>query len=272
VIIGLRQECELAEPQIRFEDGAGYERMMGKWSQLAGSVFLDWLRPPPGLGWVDVGCGNGAFTQLIVDQCAPSEVHGIDPSEGQLSFARARSAARLARFQIGDAMSLPFDDHSFDVAVMALVIFFVPDPAVCVQQMVRVVRPGGIVAAYAWDVLGGGFPLETMQSAMRAMGIAPLLPPSVEASRVESMQSLWARAGMQDIETRQIRVQRTFDDFDDYWTTSLLGSSIRSKLAAMGSNDVEQLKARLRAELPADGDGRITSSGFANAIKGHVPN
>jgi ubiquinone/menaquinone biosynthesis C-methylase UbiE len=262
----------MAEPQIRFEDGAGYERMMGKWSQLAGSVFLDWLRLPPALRWVDVGCGNGAFTQLIVDQSSPSEVHGIDPSEGQLSFARARSASRLAQFQRGDAMAPPFGEDSFDVAVMALVIFFVPDPAVCVQQMVRLVRPGGTVAAYAWDILGGGFPLDAMQSAMRAMGVTPLLPPSVEASRVESMRRLWTDAGMQEIETRQIRVERTFADFDDCWTTSLLGTSISSKIATMGSDDVDRLKARLRAKLPVDGDGRITLHAFANAIKGRVAN
>ena len=54
-------------------------------------------------------------------------------------------------------MALPFERQRFDAAVMALVIFFVPDPAKGVAEMARVVRPGGLVAAYAWDVLGGGF-------------------------------------------------------------------------------------------------------------------
>jgi hypothetical protein len=39
----------MAEPQIRFDDGAIYERMMGIWSRLAGDVFLDWLKPGSGL-------------------------------------------------------------------------------------------------------------------------------------------------------------------------------------------------------------------------------
>ena len=52
----------MAESQIRFEDGAAYERAMGNWSRRAGSTFLDWLAVPPGLKWVDIGCGNGAFT------------------------------------------------------------------------------------------------------------------------------------------------------------------------------------------------------------------
>src|SRR5262249_39994989 len=80
----------MGETQIRFDDGAAYERMMGNWSQRAGSIFLDWLAAPLGLKWIDVGCGNGAFTELLVDRCAPVEVQGIDPSEGQLAFARKR--------------------------------------------------------------------------------------------------------------------------------------------------------------------------------------
>src|SRR5437763_13033288 len=105
-------------PKIVFEDGPGYEKMMGVWSRLAGGVFLDWLQPAPGKDWLDVGCGNGAFTQLLVDRCAPAAVEGIDPSKAQIEFARDRPAGRVASFQVGDAQALPFHDRSFDVAVM----------------------------------------------------------------------------------------------------------------------------------------------------------
>src|SRR6185437_11932195 len=119
----------------------------------------------PGQRWVDVGCGSGAFTALVVQRHAPAEVQGVDPSDAQLAFARARPEASHATFQAGDAMALPFPDNRFDVAVMALVLFFVPDPAKGVSEMVRVVRPGGIIAAYAWDMLGGGFPLAPLTTA-----------------------------------------------------------------------------------------------------------
>jgi len=146
----------MPEPQIRFDDGAAYERMMGAWSRLAGDIFIDWLAPRSGLRWIDVGCGTGAFSELLVERCAPVEVQGIDPSEAQLAFARTRPASRLAQFRQGDAMALPFADDSFDAAIMALVIFFVPEPAKGVAEMVRVVGPGGTVATYAWDMEGGG--------------------------------------------------------------------------------------------------------------------
>ena len=64
---------------IRYDDGAAYERMMGAWSRIAGEIFLDWLTPDPGLRWIDIGCGSGAFTELLVERCAPAEVQGIRP-------------------------------------------------------------------------------------------------------------------------------------------------------------------------------------------------
>jgi ubiquinone/menaquinone biosynthesis C-methylase UbiE len=129
----------MAEQAIRFDDGAAYEQMMGIWSRFAGEIFLDWLAPPSGLRWIDIGCGNGAFTELLVERCAPLEVQGIDPSEGQLAFARTRPAARVAEFSQGDAMVLPFPANRFDAAVMALVLVFVPDPAKGIGEMIRVV-------------------------------------------------------------------------------------------------------------------------------------
>jgi ubiquinone/menaquinone biosynthesis C-methylase UbiE len=211
----------MAEDQIRFDDGAAYKRAMGNWSRRAGNIFLDWLAAPAGLNWIDIGCGNGAFTELIVERCAPAKVEGIDPSEGQLAFAHKRPAARVAKFSRGDAMLLPFPTDTFDAATMALVISFVPDPIKGVAEMVRVVRPGGTVAAYVWDMLGGGYPWEPIRIEMRAMGLSALNPSSPGASRIEALRDLWTRTGLDAVETREIIVQRTFDDFEDFWTTSL---------------------------------------------------
>jgi ubiquinone/menaquinone biosynthesis C-methylase UbiE len=124
-----------------FDDGNAYERLMGRWSRLTGEVFLDWLDVPMNLRWLDVGCGNGAFTEVLIARCAPSEVIALDPSEGQLAFARTRSGARVADFRIGEAQALPFGDDRFDVAAMALVLTFLPDPHKAVSEMARVVRP-----------------------------------------------------------------------------------------------------------------------------------
>jgi ubiquinone/menaquinone biosynthesis C-methylase UbiE len=262
----------MAGQPIRFEDGAIYEETMGVWSRLAGEEFLDWLSPPSGLKWIDIGCGNGAFTELLVERCAPIDVQGIDPSEGQLAFARMRPAARLAKFQNGDAMALPFAASVFDVAVMALVVVFIPDPAKGMDEMVRVVRPGGLVATYVWDMIEeGGFPLDPILGEMRATGIAFPRPPQVDKSRMEALVDLWRQTGLQAIETREITVHRTFSEFDDFWNISLKGATVGPAIATMATGDALALKERVRKRLSADSGGSITYGARANAIKGHKP-
>src|ERR1700682_5092108 len=66
----------MAEQQIRFDDGAAYERMMGTWSRLAGDIFLDWLAPRPGFPWVGTGCGWGALAARVGGRCGPGRARG----------------------------------------------------------------------------------------------------------------------------------------------------------------------------------------------------
>jgi len=256
--------------QIQFTDGAAYERYMGVWSQLAGNAFLDWLALTPNQQWLDVGCGNGAFTQMIAERCAPHNIHGIDPSAAQLDYARTR--LHTAHFEQGDAMSLPYADNSFDVAVMPLVIFFVPDPAQGVAEMVRVVRSGGVVTAYGWDLLGGGFPYEVLRLELKSRGISAPLPPSPNAANRQVLHDLWLQAGLQGVETYEIVVERTFSDFDEYWAIVLQAPSLGSTLVALPVDELQAFKeaVRLRLRLTIDARGQVWCQGRANAVRGRV--
>ena len=260
----------MIDSPIRFDDGAAYEKMMGVWSHLVGGQFLDWLSLPPGLRCLDVGCGTGAFTELLIERCKPAAVVGIDPSQGQLAFARARTRPDLATFQQGSAETLPFADRSFGAAFMTLVIVFVGNPAKGLAEMARVVRAGGIIAAYMWDMLGGGFPLETLQAELRALGIKYPLPPSIEASRMAALHELWEDGGLEAVDTREFTVQRTYASFDEFWTTSLASGSTGAIIANLPAADGAKLKARVRDRLPADASGRVTFASRANAVKGRV--
>lgn len=254
-----------------FSDGKVYERMMGRWSKRVGVQFLDWVSPPKNLKWVEVGCGNGAFTEELIARCAPLEVSAVDPSQGQLNFARTRPGAKMAQFQIGDAQALPFADKTFDAAAMALAITFIPDPAKAVAEMVRVVRPGGLIATYMWDTLGGGVPLAPIEAALKSMGKSYARASSA-ASRREAMQALWQEAGLQSVETRVIRIPVTFSNFDDFCESSLVPVGPAGQvLSAMSPAEKEQLQARLREQLPIAADGSISYEAFANAVKGRVP-
>lgn len=262
----------MTAPQIRFDDGEAYEQSMGIWSRLTGELFLDWLAPSPGLRWIDIGCGSGAFTELVAQLCAPKSIQAIDPSEGQLAFARTREGARIAEFSQGDAMALPFADATFDAAVMALVLAFVPDPAKGIAEMVRVVRPGGTAATYMWDMLGGGFPWDPVLGAMREMGLSPPRPPRMDATQMGTMRDAWTDEGLEAVEVRELAVSRSFNDFEHFWQTILKAASIAPTIAAMSLGDVELLKTLVRTKVPANAEGRLTCSARANAIKGRRPN
>ncbi len=260
----------MSYPDNPFDDGRAYERLMGRWSKLAGASFIEWLGASPDLAWLDVGCGNGAFTEELIARCAPRAVTGVDPSEGQLAYARERPGAKAATFKLADAQELPFADDSFDAATMALVIAFVPEPIRGVREMARVVRKGGFAATYMWDLLGGGVPFQPLFDAMRSLGIERALPPSAEAAGIEAMRALWEEAGLQDVETREIRVPIQFDDLDDFWESNTRTGPPALQLGALPEATRAAVRERLRDYLPVGPDGRISYEARANAVKGRV--
>ncbi|MBP7241391.1 class I SAM-dependent methyltransferase [Amaricoccus sp.] len=135
--------------------GDSYDLYMGRWSRLTAARFLDWVDPPPGLDWLEIGCGTGALAGTIVARCAPASLTGVEPSETFLEQARA-SLGATARLLPGDAQALPVPDHAHDIVVSGLVLNFVPDRALALAEMRRAVRPGGTVAFYVWDYPSGG--------------------------------------------------------------------------------------------------------------------
>lgn len=255
-----------------FSDGGAYEKMMGRWSRIVGASFLDWLAPANGQRWLDAGCGNGAFTEEIIARTAPASVDAVDPAEGQIAFARTRPAAQHAKFAIGDAQSLAFADDSFDVAIMALVIAFLPQPERAAAEMRRVVRPGGLVATYMWDIEGTGTPLTPMADALTAMGLTPGVVPNAPASGLEAMRGFWQGAGLLDVETKVIGLTVRHASLDAFWDSNFVAvGPMGAMLSRMGSGEQQQLRAHLAEKLPISADGSIAYERFVNAVKGRVP-
>ncbi len=253
---------------IIFDDGDTYERYMGVWSRKVGAQFIDWVKFPNALNFLDVGCGNGAFSIQLDQLCNPSSISGIDPSSAQIEFARSRKFNVSSSFEIGDSMDLPYKNDKFDASLMALVIFFVPDPKKGITEMARVTKKGGILGAYAWDVVSGGLPMEPMHKIMREMGIQYPLPPSVEASQKSEMKKLWEDIGLTEVKTSTFHVKRSFKNFEEYWNISSLGPSVVGALHGLSSEVVNNIKSKLDESLERDNDKKIVSHAFANAVRG----
>jgi len=242
--------------------GAAYEPYVGRWSRLVAREFLTWLGLPPGSRWLDVGCGTGALSQLVLETASPSEVIGIDPSEGYVAYAREHVTGERVAFEIGDAQQLPFENGSFDAVVTGLVLNFLSQPGRGVAEMVRVTRrPGGAVAAYVWDYAG------KMQLMRHFWDAAVALDPAAleldEGRRFPichpgPLEQLFKSAGLQDVVVRAIDVSTHFRDFDDYWWPFLGGQAPAPSYAMSLSEERRAaLRERIRAGLPIAEDGSI---------------
>ncbi len=256
---------------VRFTDGEGYEKFMGQWSRVAGRLFLDWLSLPRGLRWLDVGCGTGAFTEIIQQLSGAAEIVGIDPSAAQISYAESRNTADRLRFQIADARSIPFEDGSFDVVVSGLVLNFIPDREKAVAEMGRVVRSGGTVAAYVWDFAQGGFAAQHLDSAIKELESPGYRRAELnaESTTQENLRSFFEGSGLTDVETRVIEIGMKFRDFDDYWhSNTTFRSPIGNFIKGLTEEKRQRLMSLVRTRLPVDDQGAISYTARVNAVRG----
>lgn len=252
--------------------GAAYEPYVGRWSRLVAHEFLAWIAVPPESRWLDVGCGTGALSQTILAIASPGEIKGIDPSEAYIAFARKQIMDDRVSFAVGDAQTLPVGAEFYDAVVSGLVLNFVPQPGLAVTEMVRVTRPGGIVAAYVWDYAGQ---MQLMRyfwdAATKLDSIALKLDEGRRflICKPEPLTQLFRTANLSDVEIRAIDVPTVFRDFDDYWTPFLGGQAPAPAYAMSLSEDRRvELREEIRANLPIAADGSIHLVARAWAIRG----
>ncbi len=257
-----------------FADGEAYENYVGRWSRPVGQMFLDWLDLPRGLRWVDVGCGTGALTSMVLDRAGPSSVVGVEPSEGFLNVAKANVEDKRAEFRLGDAQALPLDSHEADVAVSGLVLNFVLDKQRALQEMRRVVNPGNTVAAYVWDYSGE---MQLMRYFWSA--VTELFPDGAEKDEgkqfpicdPDALADLFRADGVEAIETCALDAPTVFANFDDYWSPFLRGQGpAGAYCVSLSERDRDRLRARLEDVLPFDSDGTISLIARAWAVRGAV--
>jgi SAM-dependent methyltransferase len=252
--------------------GAAYERYVGRWSRRVAELFVRRLGVPTGRRWLDVGCGTGALTATVLRLSSPSEVHGVDPSDGFLALAGRQVEDPRVRFSAGEARALPFPDGRFDAVVSGLVLNFVPEPAVGVGELARVAAPGGVVAAYLWDYADGMEMIRYFWEAATALD--PAAAEQDERRRFplchpEPLHSLWTGAGLTGVAVEPIEVPTRFRDLDDYWAPFLGGQGpAPGYVSTLDDDRRAALHALLCERLPVAADGSITLSARAWGVRG----
>jgi len=265
----------MAHPSIpdAWDRGERYERFIGRWSRRIALDFLDWLRIPDRLRWLDVGCGTGALCSAIAARRAPASLVGVEPSRGFLESAAASLASRAGLAQ-GTATALPLRTASVDVAVSGLVLNFVPDPPDAVRESMRVTVPGGTLAAYVWDYA------ERMEVLRRFWDAATALDPRAvpldegvrfPLCRPDALRELFTAAGLDSVEVVSLEASTPFESFDDYWEPFLGGQGPAPAYAAtLEAAARERLRDRIRTGIPLRDDGSFELGARAWAVRGTV--
>jgi SAM-dependent methyltransferase len=249
---------------------------MGRWSRPAAKAALDRLALPPGVSWLDVGCGTGASTEVILSMAEPRDVLGVDPSEDFLVVAREQVIDERVRFAVGAAEALPAPDESYAVVISGLVLHFVPDPPAAMAEMKRVTRAGGALAAYVWDIGNEEQFTRPFWRAAKAVDPDAATWDTVTKQGVshrDPLLKLFERAGLDDVTMQEIDFPVVFRDFDDYWQPCLLNgtSPVQRYASALGAEQQAAVRERLQAILPVAGDGSIALRGHLLVARGVKP-
>jgi ubiquinone/menaquinone biosynthesis C-methylase UbiE len=253
-----------------FEVAEAYERQRGRSSKLLAPLFADFVGVRGEV--LDIGCGTGALTFAIAKNPLVSKIIGVDLSEGFLAYARSKTHDTRIQFEQGDAHKLPFADATFDYCLALLVMSFITDPTKAAAEMRRVTRPGGVVATAMWDTTGGNELNDALSDA------AAIIDPNFKRlagafGTVEELTSLWASAGFNDIQVKDLVFACGFDSFADFWQPLTEGQGpAGAYLRRISEDHRAALRKRLRHNLFGNrADGPFALDAKARAVRGRVP-
>lgn len=257
-----------------WSSGDQYEKFMGRWSNLVAEKFLNWLAFPPDSTWLDVGCGTGALTKLILQNCQPKKIISIDSSNEFITHAQQSIADPKVSFQVENAEALKIESNSIDAVVSGIMLNFVPHPEKAVAEMLRVTKPGGTIGIFLWDYADGMQMLRYFWDA--AVELDSNAKEFDEGIRFPlcgegQLETLVKKSGMKKVEAIPIEVKTIFKNFDDYWRPFLgnVGPA-PSYVMSLRETERQELKNKLLETLPIEKDGTISLMARAWAVKGEA--
>lgn len=255
-----------------FSEAEGYERYLGPWSSSLAPRFIDFAGVQDGDRVLDVGSGTGSLSLALAAKTSGSEIVGIDPSAPYVEFARTRTRDPRVRFQVGDAMSLPFANNYFDKSLAQLVISFVPNAQGAVREMCRVTKAGGVVAACTWIMGKDNERNRIFWEAATAADPAAAQWREKEGGygRGGRLSAIWAECGLKEIKEADLTVSVDFASFEEFWLPHLEGQGrAAAYVKSLSPDRQEALRERLRHDLLGTGAERPFSvQGKALAVRG----
>lgn len=247
--------------------GDHYDRFMGRFSRALAPQLADVAELNAGMRVLDVGCGPGALTGELVSRLGADAVAAIDPSPSFVAACRERFPDVDVRE--GAAEELPWAEDEYDAALACLVVNFMRDPLRGVQEMARVTRPGGRVAACVWDVANGRHQmLELASRAIREVrpDVDPHPPKATHAPG--GLAGLLEAAGTTVVLDGELTCEASYSGFEDFWEPITFGvGPLGEALSGLTAEERAAVEGYCRDRLP---DGPFTLSATAWCAVGTV--
>jgi SAM-dependent methyltransferase len=260
---------------VMFSLGEAYDAFMGRWSARLAPLLVQFAGVIDGDNVLDVGSGTGALSATIAAVAPSSRIVGIDRSAPYVAVARAHHQSARIRFEVGDAQQLPFENASFDRTLSLLILNFIPDPEQALEEMVRVTRPSGTVAAAVWDYGQGMEMLRAFWDEAITLGADTARKDErhMPLCRSGELIGLWRRHGLKDATETSLVIETWFASFDDFWSPFLLQQGpAGAHVASLPTDDRARLELKLRRRLLGNEPDRpITLHARAWAVRGAVP-
>jgi SAM-dependent methyltransferase len=251
-------------------DGGSYDAFMGRYSSQLATLFADSANVVSGQSALDVGCGPGALTSELVARLGAASVAACDPSPPFVEACASRHPG--VEVKAGQAEWLPFADSRFDHSMAQLVIHFITDPPTAVDEMTRVVVPGGGVSACTWEDGPSMEMFGLFWGAARAVDSEiPEGAGRIRFGRSGEIVSLFEQCGLLDVAESRLRVSAEYGDFEEYWRG--FGPGMGS-IGAYFNSITPELRSAIRDEMFAglgSPSGAFALSAVAVSATGRVP-
>jgi SAM-dependent methyltransferase len=255
-----------------FDEGSRYERFMGRWSERLAPLLVTFADVRDDQLVLDVGSGTGSLARSVID-CVPSaRVIGMEPARAFARHARAQTQSTNVQYVVGALPTIPHPGATFDRVLALLVLNFVSDRAAALREMIRVTRPGGIIAAAVWDYGGGMEMLRVFwdEAASGDPAAGSRDERHMPLCRRGELGTLWRAHGLTAVEESVLSLDARFESFDDFWLPFLGGQGPAGMYVnGLAPASREALREKLRQRvLPDRPHGGFVLTLRAWAVKG----
>jgi ubiquinone/menaquinone biosynthesis C-methylase UbiE len=204
-----------------------------------------------GMRVLDLGSGTGYPALLGAHTVGPSgSMTGLDLAEQMLAVARRKATAlNLANttFRTGDVSALPFEANSFNAVTSRFCLMFLPEVQKAAAEIVRVLKPGGWVAAAVWSSPDKnpsiGLSMEAIKKVVELPQPDPTAPGIFRLAKPGDLAGMLQQAGLVDVTDQEFLAEWSYASAEEYYTSLMeIAAPVQNLMAKLLDAQKQEVK------------------------------